>query len=97
LKSKNQNKEDVYMLQVKVFGPTPPCAKCKRAEKEAYKAAEQFPDQVEVVKLDALGPEAQAYGLMITPMIVVGDEVVGTGKVVPAPKLATIIEKELGG
>jgi len=85
------------MLQVKVFGPTPPCAKCKRAEKEAHKAAEQFPGRVEVIKLDALGPEAQAYGLMITPMIVVGEEVAGSGKVVPAPKLATIIGEKLGG
>ncbi len=85
------------MLQIKVFGPTPPCANCKRAEQEARKAAEKFPGQVEVLKLDALGPEAQAYGLMVTPMIVVGDQVVGTGKVVPAPKLIPILEKLLGG
>jgi thiol-disulfide isomerase/thioredoxin len=85
------------MLQIKVFGTTPPCANCKRAEAQAEKAAEQFPGQVEVVKLDALGPEAEQYGLVITPMVVVGEEVVGTGKVVPAAKLASIIEKKLGG
>jgi thiol-disulfide isomerase/thioredoxin len=85
------------MLKIKVFGTTPPCANCKRAEREALKAAEQFPDQVEVVKLDALGPEAEAYGLMVTPLVVVGDQVVGTGKVVPAPRLVPIIENALGG
>ena len=85
------------MLQIKVFGTTPPCVSCKRAEREAIKAAERFPGQVEVTKLDALGPEAQAYGLMVTPVIVVGEQVVATGKVVPAPKLIPIIEKELGG
>jgi len=85
------------MLQVKVFGTTPPCANCKRAEREAHKAAEKFPGQVEVVHLDALGPEAQQYGLMVTPVIVVGEEVVATGKVVPAPKLIPIIEAQLGG
>lgn len=85
------------MLQVKVFGTTPPCANCKRAEREAIKAAEKFPGQVEVVHLDALGPEAQQYGLMVTPVIVVGEEVVATGKVVPAPKLIPIIEERLGG
>jgi thiol-disulfide isomerase/thioredoxin len=85
------------MLQIKVFGPTPPCANCKRAEQEARKAAEKFPNQVEVLKLDALGPEAQAYGLMVTPMVVVGDRVVSAGKVVPAPRLIPIIEKLLGG
>jgi protein-disulfide isomerase len=85
------------MLQIKVFGTTPPCANCKRAEREARKAAEKFPGQVEVVHLDALGPEAQQYGLMVTPVIVVGEEVVATGKVLPAPQLAPIIEKHLGG
>jgi hypothetical protein len=83
------------MLQVKVFGTTPPCANCMRAEREALKAAEAFPGQVEVVHLDALGPEAQQYGLMVTPVIVLGEEVVSTGKVVPAPKLIPLIEKAL--
>ena len=83
------------MIQVKVFGTTPPCANCKRAEREARKAAEQFPGQVEVVHLDALGPEAQQYGLMVTPVIVVGEDIVSTGKVLPAPRLVPIIEKAL--
>ncbi len=83
------------MLQIKVFGTTPPCANCKRAEKHAQQAAAAFPGQVEVVKLDALGPEAEAYGLMTTPLVVVGDEVVGRGKVVPAPKLQAMIKQKL--
>jgi protein-disulfide isomerase len=85
------------MLQIKVFGTTPPCANCKRAEEQARKAAADFPGQVEIVKLDALGPEAEAYGIMSTPLVVVGDEVVGRGKVVPARALAEIIKQKLGG
>ncbi|MBE9507566.1 MAG: thioredoxin family protein [Chloroflexi bacterium] len=85
------------MIQIKVFGTTPPCANCKRAEAQAERAAERFPGQVEVVKLDALGPEAEQYGLMTTPLVVIGEEVVGAGKVVPAAKLVSIIEKKLGG
>ena len=85
------------MLQIKVFGTTPPCANCKRAEAQAERAAERFPGQVEVIKLDALGPEAEQYGLMTTPLVVIGEEVVGAGKVVPAAKLVSIIEKKLGG
>jgi thiol-disulfide isomerase/thioredoxin len=83
------------MLQIKVFGTTPPCANCKRAEREALKAAKEFPGQVEVVHLDALGPEAQKYGLMVTPVVVVGDEVVSTGRVLPSPRLIPLIEKAL--
>ncbi len=85
------------MLEIRIFGTTPPCANCRRAEVQAQKAAERFPGRVEVVKLDALGPEAEAYGLMTTPMVVVGDEIVGAGKVVPAEALVTIIERRLGG
>ncbi len=83
------------MLQIKVFGTTPPCANCKRAEAQARLAAERFPGRVEVVHLDALGPEAEAYGLVLTPMVVVGDEVVGSGKVVPAEKLVAVLAKKL--
>ena len=83
------------MLQIKVFGTTPPCANCQRAEREALKAAAKFPGQVEVVHLDALGPEAQAYGLMVTPVVVLGEKVVSAGKVVPTPKLIPMIEEEL--
>lgn len=84
------------MLQIKVFGPTPPCANCQRAEREARKAAERFPGRVEVVKLDALGQEAEAFGLMVTPMVVVGEQVAGAGRVVPADKLAQMIQAQLG-
>jgi thiol-disulfide isomerase/thioredoxin len=85
------------MLRIKVFGTTPPCANCKRAEAEAQKAAAQFPGQVEVVKLDALGPEAEAYGIVSTPLVVLDDEVVGVGRVVPAPKLVAALRKRLQG
>jgi hypothetical protein len=85
------------MLRIKVFGTTPPCANCKRAEAQAQQAAARFPDQVEVIKLDALGPEAEQYGLMTTPLVVVGDEVVGAGRVVPADRLAAIVAQHLGG
>ncbi len=85
------------MIQIKVFGPKPPCANCKRAGAQAQKAAERFPGQVEVIKLDALGVEAAKFGLMITPLVVVGEKVVGAGKVVPAEKLISIIENQMGG
>lgn len=85
------------MLQIQVFGTTPPCANCKRAEQQAQMVAGQFPGQVEVVKLDAMGPEAEAYGIISTPLVVVGDEVVGRGRVIPAKRLAEIVQQKLGG
>ena len=85
------------MVTVQVFGTTPPCAKCKRVEQEALKAAAGFPGQVEVIKLDALGPEADKYGMMVTPTVVINDRVVATGKIVSAAQFVEYIVKELGG
>jgi hypothetical protein len=85
------------VLEIKVFGTTPPCANCQRAEREARKAAAEFPGQVEVLHLDALGSEAQAYGLMIPPVTVVNEEVVAKGKVLPASQIVPILAKHLGG
>ncbi|HHX65082.1 MAG TPA: thioredoxin family protein [Chloroflexi bacterium] len=84
------------MIQVKIFGTTPPCAKCTRAEREANRAAERFPGRVNVQKLDALGPEAETYGVIMTPTVVLNDEVIATGKVVPADQLADRITTILG-
>ena len=64
------------MTTIKIFGPTPPCAKCKKAEEVARRVAEKFPGRVSVEKHDALGPEADNYGIMTTPATVIDDTVV---------------------
>jgi hypothetical protein len=84
------------MVQIKVFGTTPPCAKCMRAEREALKAAERFPGKVQVVKLDALGPEAADYGMIITPTVALNNEVIASGKVIPADRLIERLTTLLG-
>jgi hypothetical protein len=85
------------MIQILIIGTTPPCAKCKRAEREALQAAARFPGQVEVRKVDALGPEADAYGLLVTPTVVVSGQVFGSGRIVPAEVLTQRIIELLGG
>ena len=84
------------MLTIQVFGTTPPCVKCKRAESEARKAAEAFPGQVEVVKLDALGPEGDRVGVIATPTVVINGEIMGSGKIVPAQEIVRTIHTLLG-
>jgi hypothetical protein len=85
------------MVTVKILGTTPPCAKCKRAEREAIAAAQRFGGQVEVVKVDALSDEAEAYGMVVTPGVVVDEELVSSGKIMRADELAALIEQKLGG
>jgi len=84
------------MVTIKVFGPTPACANCKRAEREALKAAAQYPGQVEVVKLDALGPEAQAFDFMTTPAVAVNDTLLASGRVLRADELLQAIKPLIG-
>jgi hypothetical protein len=69
------------MISVKVFGTTPPCARCKEVTKRAIRVAEKYPGQVEVNKFDAMSDEGDKYGIMMTPTIVISDKVVSVGKV----------------
>ena len=83
------------MIKVKVFGATPPCAKCKEVEKRASKVAEKYSGQVEVTKLDAISEEGQKYNILFTPAVVVNDMVVASGEVISEGDLEKAIQKEL--
>jgi thiol-disulfide isomerase/thioredoxin len=85
------------MVKIKVFGSTPPCAKCKEVEKRAKKVAEKFPGQVEVAKVDAISDEGRKYNVMFTPTVVINDKVVAAGKVVSEGDLEKAIKKEMEG
>jgi thiol-disulfide isomerase/thioredoxin len=83
------------MIKVKVFGSTPPCAKCKEVEKRANKVAEKYPDKVEVTKLDAISEEGQKYNILFTPAVVINDKVVASGEVISENDLEKAIQKEM--
>ncbi len=85
------------MIKIKVFGSTPPCAKCGEVEKRAIKVAGKYPGQVEVSKLGALSEEGDKYGIMLTPTVVINDKVVAVGKVISEDELEKLIKKELEG
>lgn len=85
------------MIKVKIFGATPPCAKCKEMEKRARKVAEKYPGQVEVAKFDAISAEGNKYNVFLTPTVVVNDKVVASGKVLSEGDLEKAIKKELEG
>ena len=85
------------MIKVKVFGSTPPCAKCKEVEKRARSVAGKYPGKVEVAKFDAFSEEGDKYGIMLTPTTVVNDRVISVGKVISEDELEKVIKKELEG
>ena len=83
------------MIEVKVFGSTPPCAKCKEVEKRANRVANKYPGQVEVSKLDAISEEGQKYNVFFAPTVVINEKVVAAGEVVSEDKLEKAIQKEM--
>lgn len=83
------------MIKVKVFGSTPPCAKCKEVEKRANKVAEKYAGQVEVAKFDAVSEEGQKYNVMFTPAVVINDKVVSSGEVISESDLEKAVQKAM--
>ena len=83
------------MVKIKIFGSTPPCAKCKEAERRAKNVATKYPGKVNVAKFDAFSEEADKYGIMLTPTMVINDKVVAVGKVISEEELDRSIKKEL--
>lgn len=69
------------MIEVKIFGSEPPCAKCKKAEEAAKKAAGEFADQVTIEKLSALSPEGLSLGILSTPVVLVNGKTIAQGRV----------------
>jgi thiol-disulfide isomerase/thioredoxin len=83
------------MITVKVFGTTPPCAKCKEMERRARNVAEKYPGQVTVNKFDALSEEGDKYSVMLTPTLVANEKVIAVGKLISEDELENIVKKEL--
>jgi thiol-disulfide isomerase/thioredoxin len=85
------------MIQVKVFGATPPCAKCKEVEKRAGRVAERYPGKVTVAKYDAVSDEGAKYGVMFTPAVAVNDRLVVSGELITEGELEKEIKRTLEG
>ncbi len=85
------------MIEIKVFGSTPPCAKCKEAEKRATRVAEKYPGKVTVTKVDAISEEGGKYGVMFTPTLVLNDKVIAAGKIISEGELEDAINAALEG
>jgi disulfide oxidoreductase YuzD len=83
------------MINIKVFGTTPPCARCKEVTKRATKVAEKYPGKVAVTKYDAMSAEGDRYAIMMTPTIVINDKVVSVGKVPTEDDIEMMIRKEM--
>ena len=84
------------MLEVKVFGSKPPCARCKELTKRAQNIADKYPGEISVTHYDALSEEGDKYGVMMTPTLVINDKVAAVGKLPEEKDIERMIMNELG-
>jgi hypothetical protein len=82
-------------IAIKILGPYPSCTTCELAEKEAQKVAKEFLGKVTVEHLDMLTAEFGQYKGMVSPIILVGNDLISTGKVVPESQLKEMIGRLL--
>ena len=81
-------------MKIQILGTG--CPKCNKLAQQTENAAKDLGLEYELEKVTDIN-QIMSYGIMMTPMIVVGDEVVGSGRVIPADRLAAVIEQKLGG
>jgi glutaredoxin len=79
-------------VKIKVFGTTPPCVRCKKVEEIAREVASELGNLV-VEKHDVLSKEADKYGIMMSPTVVVGGKAVFVGRVPTKGELTEVLKK----
>ncbi|HHV21054.1 MAG TPA: thioredoxin family protein [Propionibacterium sp.] len=75
-------------MQIKILGPG--CANCTKLEKETAKAVAKLGIDATIEKVTDFGDIA-AYGVMKTPGLVIDEEVVASGRVPTASKIAELL------
>lgn len=78
-------------ITIKILGPYPSCTTCDLAEKEAQKVAKEFQGNVTVEHLNMMTAEFGQYNGRNHPIILIGNELISTGKVVPESQLKEIV------
>jgi small redox-active disulfide protein 2 len=75
-------------MKIKVLGPG--CAKCKTLYDEAAKAIAASGVVVELEKIEKIDAITK-YGVMMTPALVVNEEVKSSGRIPPIPEIVSWI------
>lgn len=75
-------------MHIKILGPG--CANCTKLEKQTRKAIDSLGIDADIEKVTDYSQIA-AYGIMSTPGLVVGEEVVLAGRVPKAEEIARLI------
>jgi small redox-active disulfide protein 2 len=78
-------------MKIKVLGTG--CAKCKKLYAEAQKAIEKSGASAELTKVDQID-DILKYGVMMTPALVIDEEVKASGRIASASEIISWIEEK---
>lgn len=83
--------EFILFYGVAEFGAVFSCARCIQAERTLRKLAAKLGLSVEVHKYDILSPEADQYGIILTPTIILNKQIISSGKALSDAKLEQLL------
>mgnify|MGYP006310435293 CR=1 FL=1 len=75
-------------MEIKILGTG--CPKCKKLYKNSVEALEIATAEGSVSKVEDMG-EITSYAVMMTPALVIDEEVISSGKVLSAEEIAELI------
>jgi len=79
------------MMKIEILGMG--CPKCKKTTKNAQQAIEELGIEAEIVKVEELN-KITAYGVMMTPALVIDGEVKVAGKIPSKQDIMSWIEEK---
>jgi predicted DsbA family dithiol-disulfide isomerase len=71
------------------------CDQCEIAKRVIDRMVEKYPGQIEVKVLDVLDPEADKYGIVMTPTVVVNNTIISTHRAPRPERLEAMIKRLL--
>lgn len=77
-------------MEIKVLGTG--CSKCKKLYQNSCRAMEMAGREGEVVKVEDMG-EISSYAVLMTPALVIDEEVVSMGKSLSAGDIVQLLEE----
>lgn len=82
-------------VEITLISALKPCAKCEACRQIVRRLEERYPGQIASREVRADDPEAAQYGVVLPPMLLLGDVIVAFGRPPREEKLAAVIATRL--
>lgn len=83
-------------VEILIIKAIQPCEQCRRAEAVANELAHKY-DGVTVRVISVLDEEADRYGIIMTPTVVVNGVIIAVRRVPNPERLEHLVRQKLGG